>query len=114
MREGKPGTALLVYGNLPPARLRLRPWFSDRTLRQQVKTAAGRSGLVRARLVDAWRAFRSPGPSHEEDPQQGGQEDAALGQHDPEAAQNQGDAKRPLGGAQDASQGGRGNRAVSN
>jgi type IV secretion system protein VirD4 len=45
VREGKPGTALLVYGNLPPARLRLRPWFSDRTLRRQVNTAAGRSGL---------------------------------------------------------------------
>jgi type IV secretion system protein VirD4 len=32
VREGKPGSAVLVYGNLPPARLRLRPWFSDRRL----------------------------------------------------------------------------------
>ena len=32
LRQAEEGTALLVYGNLPPARLRLRPWFADRDL----------------------------------------------------------------------------------
>lgn len=32
VRERDPGTALLVYGNLPPAKIRLRPWFEDKAL----------------------------------------------------------------------------------
>ena len=28
-----PGDALLIYGHLPPARVRLGPWYADRTLR---------------------------------------------------------------------------------
>ncbi len=35
LREMKPGEGLLIYGNLPPARLKLRPWFKDRRLRKQ-------------------------------------------------------------------------------
>lgn len=27
LREGKPGTALLLYGSLPPAMIRFRPWY---------------------------------------------------------------------------------------
>lgn len=38
LREMKPGHGLLVYGHLAPARISLRPWFSDRRLR---KIAAG-------------------------------------------------------------------------
>lgn len=34
LREGKPGTGVLIYGHLPPAHLELRPWFSDRGLRR--------------------------------------------------------------------------------
>jgi type IV secretion system protein VirD4 len=34
LREAEHGTALLVYGNLPPARVQLRPWFADRDLRR--------------------------------------------------------------------------------
>ena len=34
MREARTGTALLVYGNLAPAWIRLRPWFADRELRR--------------------------------------------------------------------------------
>lgn len=34
LRQAEHGTAVLVYGNLPPARLRLRPWFADRDLRR--------------------------------------------------------------------------------
>jgi type IV secretion system protein VirD4 len=33
IREAEPGTAVLIYGNLPPARLRLRPFYRDRALR---------------------------------------------------------------------------------
>jgi type IV secretion system protein VirD4 len=33
IRQSPPDTALLVYGRLPPAWLRLRPWYRDRGLR---------------------------------------------------------------------------------
>src|SRR6266508_3970142 len=34
LRQLKPGRAVLLYGHLPPARLRLRAWFRDRQLRK--------------------------------------------------------------------------------
>jgi len=34
LREGAPGTGVLIYGHLPPAHLHLRPWFRDRELRR--------------------------------------------------------------------------------
>ena len=34
LREMQPGCGLLVYGHLAPARISLRPWFSDRWLRR--------------------------------------------------------------------------------
>jgi type IV secretion system protein VirD4 len=36
LRQEQPGTAILLYGHLPPARLRLRPWYADRELRSLV------------------------------------------------------------------------------
>jgi type IV secretion system protein VirD4 len=39
LRRVPPGTGVLIYGHLPPARLRLRPWFADRTLRRRAATA---------------------------------------------------------------------------
>jgi type IV secretion system protein VirD4 len=33
LREGQPGTAVLIYDNLPPATLQLRPWYTDRHLK---------------------------------------------------------------------------------
>jgi type IV secretion system protein VirD4 len=33
VRERKPGTALLVDADIPPAQITLRPWFNDRALR---------------------------------------------------------------------------------
>jgi type IV secretion system protein VirD4 len=33
LRSIRPGEGILVYGHLPPARLRLRPWFRERSLR---------------------------------------------------------------------------------
>jgi type IV secretion system protein VirD4 len=35
VRERDPGTGLLVYGHLPPAKIKLRPWYEDRELRQR-------------------------------------------------------------------------------
>lgn len=40
IREAQPGSALLVYGNLPPARLALRPWFEDAGSREMVDAGA--------------------------------------------------------------------------
>ncbi|MBF6621035.1 MAG: type IV secretory system conjugative DNA transfer family protein [Patulibacter sp.] len=42
-RESDRTSAILVYANVPPARLRLRPWFQDRRLRRLVEGAADRS-----------------------------------------------------------------------
>ncbi|MGH9103414.1 MAG: type IV secretory system conjugative DNA transfer family protein [Acidimicrobiales bacterium] len=36
LRRIRPGHGLLVYGHLPPARLRLRPWFEEASLRRRV------------------------------------------------------------------------------
>jgi type IV secretion system protein VirD4 len=41
VRGGRPGSALLVYGHLPPAQLTLRPWFTDREL---IELAEGGDG----------------------------------------------------------------------
>jgi type IV secretion system protein VirD4 len=41
LRRLPPGEAVLVYGHLPPVRLRLRPWYRDRRLR--ARAAAGGS-----------------------------------------------------------------------
>ncbi len=34
LREATPKTSVLVYGSLPPARIRLRPWFREPSLRR--------------------------------------------------------------------------------
>src|SRR3954471_14294593 len=39
IREGVPGTSVLVYGTLRPAQVRMRPWFDDRELRRRAKHA---------------------------------------------------------------------------
>jgi type IV secretion system protein VirD4 len=35
LRRIRPGEGVLVYGHLPPARLRLRPWYQDAALRSR-------------------------------------------------------------------------------
>lgn len=40
-RENDRSTSILVYGTLPPARLRLRPWFDDLRLSRLVAASAG-------------------------------------------------------------------------
>jgi len=42
LRQAEPGTAVLIYGSLPPARIRLRPWFADRHLRELAAPAKPR------------------------------------------------------------------------
>jgi type IV secretion system protein VirD4 len=37
LREMQPGSGLLVYGHVPPARITLRPWFKDRRLRRTAR-----------------------------------------------------------------------------
>jgi type IV secretion system protein VirD4 len=37
VREGRPGTGVLVYGHAPAARISLRPWFKDPALRELVE-----------------------------------------------------------------------------
>lgn len=37
VREGRPGTGILLYGHLPPTRMDLRPWFKDRRLSEMVE-----------------------------------------------------------------------------
>lgn len=37
VREGKPGSALLVYGHRPAARIEMRPWFEDSELSEMVE-----------------------------------------------------------------------------
>ena len=38
VRSSDPGSALLVYGNLPPARIRLRPWYEEKALARSGET----------------------------------------------------------------------------
>ena len=44
LREGFLNNAVLVYGNLPPARIRLRPWFQEAELRRLRDTSAEENG----------------------------------------------------------------------
>ena len=39
LREGRPGSAVLIYDNLPPAALQLRPWYADRHLKRLATTS---------------------------------------------------------------------------
>lgn len=41
LRGADPGSAILVYGHLPPARVRLRPWFHEASLRRMRDQGAG-------------------------------------------------------------------------
>ncbi len=46
LRQLEPGEALLVYGRVPPVRLRLRMWFADRRLRRLARAGPPPSGEV--------------------------------------------------------------------
>jgi type IV secretion system protein VirD4 len=54
LRRIPPGHGLLIYGHLPPARLRLRPWFRDRGLLAMVPSAEG-GGPSPAGRRSRWR-----------------------------------------------------------
>ena len=57
LRESRPGSMLLVYGHLPPARIELRPWFRDRRLARLAAPASGRernrAAIVTGPMIDA-------------------------------------------------------------
>jgi type IV secretion system protein VirD4 len=46
IRQTQPHTALLIYGNIAPAWIGLRPWYRDRTLRAQVSTPSPDAAAV--------------------------------------------------------------------
>jgi len=45
LRQADPGTGLLVYGHLPPAKIRLRPWFRERKLKKLREASPGGSAV---------------------------------------------------------------------
>lgn len=49
LRRTPPGQGVLVYGHLPPTRLRLRPWYQDRALARRVARAAPGGAYSRGR-----------------------------------------------------------------
>lgn len=70
-RQLRDGEGVLLYGNLPPARIRLRPWFKDRRLKRRARAGRFEAGEVRCEdavepsaeqsvsILDAARARRS-------------------------------------------------------
>jgi type IV secretion system protein VirD4 len=42
IREARPGTAVVIHGDLPPAWIKLRPWFADRRLRRLARADQAR------------------------------------------------------------------------
>lgn len=45
LRQAESGSGVLIYGNLPPARLALRPWFRDRALRELAAGSPAREAV---------------------------------------------------------------------
>jgi len=58
IRRIRPGEGLLVYGHLPPARLRLRPWFLEKDLARRARPRHPGSG---GRLRRWERPLMAPG-----------------------------------------------------
>ena len=78
IRQLGEGQVLLIYGQLPPTRLALRPWYKDRKLRQLVEAKGPR--LVRApSMGTATCSDRGPaGPSRRDVAQVAGKPAAAV------------------------------------
>jgi type IV secretion system protein VirD4 len=66
LRRICPGEGVLVYGYLPPARLRLRPWYQDGELRRRVSNTAAPLLSDIKRLVGplGWRGELAVRPTH--------------------------------------------------
>ncbi len=65
LRRIRPGEGVMIYGHLPPSRLRLRPWFADAGLRRRARLPAPRPPSLPARPGSPWaaRPVRGGGPS---------------------------------------------------
>jgi len=66
LRRIPPGQGVLVYGHLPPVRLRVRPWFQDRRLAERAGSGrlggpAGPAGRHPGRLARHLGIYRRPG-----------------------------------------------------
>lgn len=61
LREMKTDTGLLIYGNLKPARIDLRPWYKERSLKALINNAKAndpaRLDLVTGEIIDARKAI---------------------------------------------------------
>jgi hypothetical protein len=65
IREANLGTALLVYGRLPPAWVKLRPWNRDRRLRAIVNGAQATALTAAPALVSPPAPASQPAPARE-------------------------------------------------
>ena len=55
LRRMPAGTGVLIYGGLPPARVRLRPWFADRLLAERGTSSGGGVAAPPPRRAGRWR-----------------------------------------------------------
>ncbi len=58
LRRMRPGSGVLLYGHLPPAHLKLRPWFADATLSRRAGSALVVEAGPAARWASAIRLAR--------------------------------------------------------
>lgn len=58
LRRVPPGEGVLIYGHLAPIRLRLRPWFEDRVLRNRVEEQAVQPARLEAPRLDLAKSKR--------------------------------------------------------
>ncbi len=66
LRRIPPGDAVLIYGHLPPIRLRLRPWFANRRLRAQVNLPRSDAAPPLSVTSTAYAPTAEPGGSQDE------------------------------------------------
>ena len=55
LRRLRAGTGVLIYGGLPPARVRLRPWFADRLLAERGTSSGAGVAVPPPRRAGRWR-----------------------------------------------------------
>jgi type IV secretory pathway TraG/TraD family ATPase VirD4 len=66
VRQLKPKRAVLIYGHLPPVRIRLRPWFHSPRLRRLANPAVPARPATAASLEDPFTPVQLPTPDADE------------------------------------------------